>query len=470
MLEQQPNPDRLMPLGMHLVPSGQDAQDAQDAPDVTERTTDESAVDAAETAPEPALVEAPPRTVTGRARLVLARVYVWLEANTFIPPWLPSRWHRKRFGYSVAALAQVVMTLVTWLLLHLYPTFSFVGILNFLVVALIALSWGAVPALVATVVGAVSLEALLVLPPFTWPTHPAGELVEISLFLVAGLIAAVGASRTEGARRHAVRKHAQAQAARMGLEEANRRMDGFLALVTHELKNPLSAMQLATQLARRYITGVSEAERHLSGESADKLTRVMALLNQIERQAALQNRLIGDLLDVSRIQSDRLELSRAPCDLLPIVTQAVEDQRLAWPEREITLVVESCGRDGHIAVVADAERIGQVVSNYLTNALKYSAADKPVRVGVRCDGRTARLAVRDEGPGLPPKEQAKIWQRFYRAEGIEVQSGSGVGLGMGLHICKNLIDRHGGRVGVESAPGKGSTFFFTLPIARGKRD
>ena len=80
------------------------------------------------------------------------------------------------------------------------------------------------------------------------------------------------------------------------------------------------------------------------------------------------------------------------------------------------------------------------------------------------EAAAVRVSVYDEGPGLPPAEQARIWEPFHRAKGIEVMTGSGVGLGLGLHISKTLIERHGGEVGIESAPGHGSTFWFTLPL------
>ena len=116
----------------------------------------------------------------------------------------------------------------------------------------------------------------------------------------------------------------------------------------------------------------------------------------------------------------------------------------------------------------DADRISQVLRNYLTNALKYSSEEKPVRVSVSKDQENARVSVQDEGTGLFPDEQAKIWERFYRVEGSEVLSKAGsanAGLGLGLYICKAIVEQHHGSVGVESTPGVGSTFWFTLPLA-----
>jgi signal transduction histidine kinase len=106
-----------------------------------------------------------------------------------------------------------------------------------------------------------------------------------------------------------------------------------------------------------------------------------------------------------------------------------------------------------------------VITNYLSNALKYSKADQPVTVMVdEGEDSQARVAVRDAGPGPPQAEQARVWERYPRIETVAVQSGSGVSLGLGLSISKAIIERHGGEVGVESTPGAGSTFWFTLPL------
>ncbi len=116
-------------------------------------------------------------------------------------------------------------------------------------------------------------------------------------------------------------------------------------------------------------------------------------------------------------------------------------------------------------VVADADRLGQVVTNLLTNALKYSPPDRPVNIDLAVDERQVCVTVRDEGSGLPREEQDRVWEPFHRVPGIEAQGGAKGSLGLGLYICKTIVELHGGRVGVESEEGKGSTFWFTLALA-----
>jgi signal transduction histidine kinase len=122
-----------------------------------------------------------------------------------------------------------------------------------------------------------------------------------------------------------------------------------------------------------------------------------------------------------------------------------------------------------VEVVADADRIGQVVANFVTNALKYSPDDQPIHVRVQRKKHDVRVSVHDHGPGLPPEEQVRVWELFHRAPGVNVQSDLGLqssGLGLGLHICKRIVELHlGGKVGIDSAAGEGSTFWFQLPLA-----
>jgi signal transduction histidine kinase len=119
-------------------------------------------------------------------------------------------------------------------------------------------------------------------------------------------------------------------------------------------------------------------------------------------------------------------------------------------------------------VLADADRLGQVLGNYLTNALKYSSGDRPVVVRLEVAEGLSVVSVQDEGPGLPWEEQSRVWEIFHCAPGVVAQSREmGGSLGLGLHICKRLIELHHGRVGVESVVGEGTIFYFTLPLAPG---
>jgi signal transduction histidine kinase len=214
-------------------------------------------------------------------------------------------------------------------------------------------------------------------------------------------------------------------------------------------------------LAKRQLKKYVSPNGFPAEDLSNKLKLVEELLERAERQVRLQNRLVGDLLDVSRIQANKIELNMEPCDLLTIVREAVQDQSQLASLRSICLNLPA---EELVPVVADADRIGQVVTNYLTNALKYSAADRPVEISLQVEEKMARVSVRDEGPGLSVEEQQHIWERFHQIERIKVLSGSSGGLGLGLHICRTIVEHHQGQVGVESTPGEGSTFWFTLPL------
>jgi signal transduction histidine kinase len=242
------------------------------------------------------------------------------------------------------------------------------------------------------------------------------------------------------------------------LRETTAQMEIFLGITGHELKNPLASLKLTLQLVERRI-------RRLLRRDRLEITDVTPLLEpvaQAEQQEERLDRLVSDLLDIERIHAGRLDLHLAQVDLAPIVREAVEEQRQMHPERTIVL---ECPAELQVPVMADAQRIGQAVTNYLTNALKYSPADRPVTVGLQVDDQQARIWVRDLGPGLAPEEQEQIWERYYRVQGVEVQSGSGVELGLGLHVCRTIIELHHGQVGIQSARGAGATFWFSLPLA-----
>jgi PAS domain S-box-containing protein/excisionase family DNA binding protein len=254
----------------------------------------------------------------------------------------------------------------------------------------------------------------------------------------------------------------EARTRELAAQEATRQMDAFLSMVSHELKSPLTAIQGNLQLAERKLRRLQAPIMTPTPAGEEPLAGVLRFIEQAQWQIGVQTRLVNDLIDSSRIQADRLELQVGRCDLVQLAQKVVEDQRLSAPTRQIELHTSV----SELLALADAQRVGQVITNYLTNALKYSKASHPVQVSISLEGQMARVAVRDEGPGLTPEQQQRIWERFYRVPGIEVQSSTGVGLGLGLYICKRLIELQGGQVGVQSAPGHGSTFWFTLPLTR----
>src|SRR5262249_39542531 len=148
-----------------------------------------------------------------------------------------------------------------------------------------------------------------------------------------------------------------------------------------------------------------------------------------EQQVERLDHLVNDLLDATRVRAGKLEIRPEPADLAVLVREVVQEQHQLAPARDLLLQAPVAL---HVSVIVDGDRIKQVVTNYLTNALKYSPADRPVAVGITVSDWEARVWVRDQGSGLPAEEQAQIWERFHRARGIVVQSGSGIGLGLGL--------------------------------------
>jgi PAS domain S-box-containing protein len=252
------------------------------------------------------------------------------------------------------------------------------------------------------------------------------------------------------------RQHVEAQAKELILCAANIHLQACIDLISRELQTPLTVIKGNIHLAEEKVKRLIDAETPETRQFAP----VLALLESALGQVGIQSRLVKDLLDVSRVQAGTLKLLIIPCNLVSIVQEAVEEQRQVAPSRLIHLALPVRGT---VVVHADADRIGQVVTHYLANALKYSSPDRPVEVRLALKGQTVSVSVRDEGPGLPVTEQQRIWQCFYRTSGIETQDGSAGGLGVGLSLCRSIIQRHRGQVGVQSEPGQGSTFWFTLP-------
>ena len=230
---------------------------------------------------------------------------------------------------------------------------------------------------------------------------------------------------------------------RKRLEEERIQM---LNVVSHELKTPLTSIKALAQVSyRRVRRGKPVDERHLE---------------RLEQDVSRMERLVNDLLDAGRLETGNLTLDLERLDLAAVCEQVAEEE-MAATGRLVTLRLP----DAAVEVEADALRVAQVLTNLLSNALKYSPTDAPVTLTLRREVGVARVDVTDAGQGIAPEALPWLFERFYRAPGTQVLHGSGVGLGVGLYISRKLVERHGGRISVESVPGQGTTFTFTLPLA-----
>jgi signal transduction histidine kinase len=384
----------------------------------------------------------------------------WLLANTFLPPWLPPRWRMQAVPYAIAGILELVAVLASLLFFVIFPSYSFPGTVELMVVALIAVSFGGGPSLVATFISLLSLAFLLLPRLPTGPLYFPHDSAQLAVFLVCGVALSLVAGGTERGRQRLQREQTEVQAREQIVKQTNARVDEFLSILSHELRSPLAGIKAALQLLERRIKRLAEQERIARPDVARRLDQSLETLTIANREVERQNRLIGDLLDISRIRAGKLEYHLASADLATLLHDVIETQRLASPDRTITLALP----ETPIPVHADVDRIAQVITNFVTNALKYAPAGPPIEVSLTRTDDAARVAVRDHGPGLSHEQQLQVWDRFHRVPGIVQQSGS-TGLGLGLYICKNIIEWHSGTVGVESAPGRGTMFWFTLPLA-----
>jgi signal transduction histidine kinase len=225
-------------------------------------------------------------------------------------------------------------------------------------------------------------------------------------------------------------------------KQAIRRKDEFISIASHELKTPLTTIKAYVQLL----------ERSIEAGDPNRLYVDRALV-----QIRKLDELIVDLLDLSKIESGKLKFNKKPFVFESMLNNAIEMIRQTYPDYRINRK-----GDADVELFGDEMRIEQVIINYLTNAVKYSPDRKEVDIeaSIRPDGRLC-VEVRDYGIGIRKDHQAHIFSKFYR---VEDAANRFQGLGIGLYICAEIIRRHEGEYGVESEPGKGSTFYFSVPL------
>jgi PAS domain S-box-containing protein len=222
----------------------------------------------------------------------------------------------------------------------------------------------------------------------------------------------------------------------------------FVATVSHELRTPLAAIYGAAQTLRR-------ADVRLSEESKERLLEVIA--DESERLT----RIAGEILLANSLDSGRLALERDVVDIGRLVKEVVRDVRMAFAKRD-DITIELVAPNSLAPIAGDADKLRQVLVNLLDNAVKYSPDGGRVELCVEQNGRVLRFAVSDEGLGIPHGEQQRIFGKFYRLD-PQLMRGVG-GTGLGLYICRELVRRMEGRLSVDSAEGRGSTFVVELPV------
>jgi PAS domain S-box-containing protein len=235
---------------------------------------------------------------------------------------------------------------------------------------------------------------------------------------------------------------------RLAAEEAARARGEFLSVAAHELKTPITALRGRAQLALRRF-------RRDGALAADQTGHALEV---IDEQAGKISRLVDQLLDVSRLESGHLTLERSETDLAALVASVATMFRGRDDGDRIRLDVP-----GHpVPVLVDALRMEQVVTNIIENALKYSPGDSPVRVEVRggqgSGAGPGRISVRDEGPGVPPEDRTHLFERFFRSGATSHTAG----MGLGLYVSREIVERHGGTIRAEFPPSGGTTVVVEL--------
>ncbi|AYN94609.1 GAF domain-containing protein [Pseudomonas sp. LTJR-52] len=229
--------------------------------------------------------------------------------------------------------------------------------------------------------------------------------------------------------------------------EAVRARDEIVAVVSHDLRNPMTIVTMQAGLMQRMIVG----------DQRESSKRLLSAINIIQTVATRMNSMIGDLLDLSKIESGRFQISSQPHDASSLVHQAVQLLQSLAETKSIQLKVHV---EDDVILNADAERLFQVLSNLISNGIKFTPAGGSIEISVTREGSHACFSIRDSGIGISDDELEHIFDRYWH-----VKAGNPTGTGLGLFISKGIVEAHGGRIWAVSDPGQGSTFHFTLPLA-----
>jgi signal transduction histidine kinase len=219
--------------------------------------------------------------------------------------------------------------------------------------------------------------------------------------------------------------------------------DDFISVASHELKTPMTSLKASIQILDKLIK---------TGNNPDK---VSTFIEKANTSLVKMQHLIESLLNVSRISAGQLGLQKTTFNLADLINESCDHIRMTGDQE---LIISG---DTNLNVTADRVKIEQVVVNLLNNAVKYAPNSKQIIIHIDSRGNVARVSVQDFGDGIAYDKIPHLFERYYRVDSTGVQYS---GLGLGLYISAEIIERHGGKIGVKSESGAGSTFWFTLPI------
>ncbi|MCB0677467.1 MAG: PAS domain-containing sensor histidine kinase, partial [Saprospiraceae bacterium] len=230
------------------------------------------------------------------------------------------------------------------------------------------------------------------------------------------------------------------------LKEQDLAKTNFMATLSHELKTPISAIDMSLGLLRDERIGqLNEDQKDLATTIQQNSERLLKMVNEI--------------LDISRIETGQLQIQEEPADPAEIVLKAVEGTKTFFAEKGVR--IQQHIADDLPSLLVDVPKTTGVLINFLTNAVRYSPENDFVRIAVVRRNGSIEFSVSDNGPGISREEQARIFKRFRRAKDDKTK-----GTGLGLSISKEFIEQQGGRIWVKSQVGKGSTFGFSLPVKK----
>ena len=222
------------------------------------------------------------------------------------------------------------------------------------------------------------------------------------------------------------------------------RKNDFIAMVSHELKTPLTSMQGYVQLL---------ALRAKNDEDTFSMSKLEKVHSQVKKMTTL----INGFLNTSSFEAGKIYLNEQTFEINDLLNEVVEEVMLITANHNFVVMPSPT-----VSVKADRDKIGQVINNFLTNAVKYSPKGKNIDISCKESNGNIQVSVKDQGIGIKPQDQEKLFDRYYRIESVQNQTISGFGLG--LYLSAEIIHRHKGKVWVESEMGKGSTFYFSLPL------